>query len=181
MLEGLEKGVEVKICGILTGVAKRRTKEGKQWASMSLEDCFGAAEAMLFSTNYDRLLPMLDEDKAVLVRALVLPEDNAPPKLSIQDITPLDNARVNFPSLISIKCWVGVHNQHTGIEPEAKAEELNKLFARKQGPTEIRLRIERPKDFSVVMDLPMKVRPDREFTAEVKRICGNETLEVLSG
>jgi DNA polymerase-3 subunit alpha len=181
MLEGLEKGVEVKICGILTGVAKRRTKEGKQWASMSLEDCFGAVEAMLFSTNYERLVPMLDEDKAVLVRALVLPEDNAPPKLSIQDITPLDNARVNFPSLISIKCWVGVHNQHTGIEPEAKAEELNKLFARKQGPTEIRLRLERPKDFSVVMDLPIKVRPDREFTAEVKRICGNETLEVLSG
>jgi hypothetical protein len=43
------------------------------------------------------------------------------------------------------------------------------------------LRLERPKDFAVVMDLPVKVRPDREFTAEVQRICGAETLEILSG
>jgi DNA polymerase-3 subunit alpha len=112
---------------------------------------------------------------------MILPEDNAPPKLSIQDITPLDNARVNFPSVISIKCYVGVQNSHSGLDPQVKAEELNKLFARKQGPTEVRLRIERPKDFAVVMDLPNRVRPDREFTAEIKRICGNETLEVLSG
>ncbi len=180
-LEGLEKGVEVKICGILTGVAKRRTKEGKPWASMSLEDRNGALEAMVFSSNYDRLVPLIEEDKGVLVRAMILPEDNAPPKLSIQDITPLDNARVNFPSVISIKCYVGVQNSHSGLDPQVKAEELNKLFARKQGPTEVRLRIERPKDFAVVMDLPIRVRPDREFTAEIKRICGNETLEVLSG
>jgi len=181
-LEGLEKGVEVKICGILTGIARRRTKEGKPWASMSLEDRLGAVEAMLFSTNYERLLPMLEEDKGLLIRAMVLPEDNAPPKLSIQDITSLDNARVNFPSVISIKCYVGVQNAQTGLEPSQKAEALQQLFARKSGgPTEVRLRIERPKDFAVVMDLPVRVRPDREFTAEIQRICGADTYEVLSG
>ncbi len=181
-LEGLEKGFEVKICGILTGVAKRRTKDGKPWASMSLEDCTGAVEAMVFSTNYERLVPFIEEDKGVLVRATILPEDNAPPKLSIQDITLLDNARVNFPSVISIKCYVGVQNAYTGLEPTAKAEELMKLFSRKQGATEVRLRIERPKDFALVMDLPaVRVRPDREFNAEVRRICGADTLEVVSG
>jgi DNA polymerase III subunit alpha len=137
---------------------------------------------MLFSTNYERLLPMLEEDKGLLIRATVLPEDNAPPKLSIQDITSLDNARVNFPSVISIKCYVGVQNAQTGLEPSQKAEALQQLFARKSGgPTEVRLRIERPKDFAVVMDLPVRVRPDREFTAEIQRICGADTYEVLSG
>ena len=178
-LEGLEKGAEVRICGILTSVTRRRTKEGKPWASMSLEDCFGAVEAMLFSTNYERLDPMLLEDRGLLIRATVLPEENAPPKLSIQDITPLDNARVNFPSVISIKCWVGVQNSQTGLTE--KAEELSKLFRRKQGPTEVRLRLEKPKDFVVTMDVPLRVRPDREFQSEILRICGVDTYEVLSG
>ena len=58
---------------------------------------------MVFSTQYERLLPSLIEDKAVLVRGLVLPEENAPPKISVQEIVPLEVARVSLPSLISIR------------------------------------------------------------------------------
>ncbi|MDQ6678214.1 MAG: DNA polymerase III subunit alpha, partial [Acidobacteriota bacterium] len=32
-LEGLEKGVEVAMCGVLTAIQKRRNREGKSWAS----------------------------------------------------------------------------------------------------------------------------------------------------
>ena len=39
----------------------------------------------------------------MLVRGLVLPEENAPPKISVQEIVPLEVARVNLPSLISIR------------------------------------------------------------------------------
>ena len=31
------------------------------------------------------------------MRGLVLPEENAPPKISVQDIVPLDNARIDLP------------------------------------------------------------------------------------
>ncbi|BDC48640.1 DNA-directed DNA polymerase [Bryobacterales bacterium F-183] len=181
-LEGLEKGYEVKICGILTSLNKRRNKKGEPWASLVLEDRNGAVDGMIFASQYERLIPYVEEDKAVLVRAMVLPEENAPPKLSIQDITPLDNARVNFPSAISITCFVGIHNGNTGLEPQAKAEELHKLLARKQGgPTEVRLQIEKPRDFRLMMDLPVKVRPDKEFNAEVVRICGGDALKVVAG
>ena len=70
---------------------------------MQIEDLEGSIEAMLFSTQYERLNPSLNEDKAVLIRGLVLPEENAPPKISVQEIVPLEVARVNLPSLISIK------------------------------------------------------------------------------
>ena len=53
---------------------------------------------MVFSTQYDRLLSSMVEDKAVLIRGLVLPEENAPPKISVQDIVPLEVARVNLPT-----------------------------------------------------------------------------------
>src|SRR5260221_5001341 len=50
-LEGLAKGTELALCGILTVVQRRRTKEGKQWASMQIEDREGSVEAMVFSTQ----------------------------------------------------------------------------------------------------------------------------------
>jgi DNA polymerase III subunit alpha len=63
---------------------------------------------------------------------------------------------------------------------ELKAEQLNQLFLRKSGATEVRLRLEKPRDFSVIMDVSTKVRPDREFRAELEKICGPESLEVLA-
>jgi len=173
-LEGLERGAEVALCGILTGIQRKRNKDAKLWAAMHLADRTGRVEAMVFSTQYDRLQTALVEDKAVLVRGLVLPEENAPPKISVQDIVPLDVARVNLPSLISIRVAVGVN----GVLD--KAGELNQLFAKKSGNTEVRLRLEKPRDFSVILDVTRKVRPDKEFWAEVERICGPESLEVLA-
>jgi DNA polymerase-3 subunit alpha len=173
-LEGIERGVEVIICGILTGIQRKRNKDGKVYAAMRLEDRTGSLEAMCFSTQYDRLLAAMVEDQAVLVKALVLPEENAPPKLSIQDITNLAVARVNLPTLISIRVGVGLNGTVD------KAEALQQLFAKKQGETEVRLRLEKPRDFSVILDVTPKVRPDKEFWAEIERICGPEAGEILA-
>jgi DNA polymerase-3 subunit alpha len=170
-LEGLERGVEVALCGILTGIQRRRNKEGKPWASMQLEDWQGSVEAMVFTTQYERVLPSLLEDQAVLVRAAVVPEEGGPSKISVQDIIALEVARVRLPSLISIKVRLGSNE---------RAESLIRLFEKKPGDTEVRLRLEKPRDFQVLLDLPMKVRPDKEFLAEVERICGTDSFEVLA-
>jgi DNA polymerase-3 subunit alpha len=174
-LENLTKNTEVALCGILTGVQRKRTKDGKPWASLQIEDLEGGIEAMVFSTQYERLLPSLIEDQAVLVRGLVLPEDNAPPKISIQDVVPLAVARVNLPSLISIRVPVN------GTDDGGRAAALRQLFEGKPGETEVRLRLEKPRDFSVILDVAAKVRPDKDFCAEVARICGSEALEILAG
>ena len=71
-LEGLEKGTEVALCGMITGVQKRRNREGKPWASLVIEDRAGSIEAMVFTTQYERLCPMLVEDQAVLIRGSAL-------------------------------------------------------------------------------------------------------------
>src|SRR6201999_3962348 len=117
----LAKGAEVALCGILTGVQRKRNKEGKLWAAMQIEDLEGAVEAMVFSTQYDRLVSALDEDKAVLVRGLVLPEENAPPKISVQDIVPLEVARVSLPSLVSIRVPVNGAGNISGDADRAAA------------------------------------------------------------
>jgi DNA polymerase-3 subunit alpha len=174
-LEGLAKNTEVKLCGVLTGVTRKRNKEGKPWAAVCIEDRAGSIEAMCFANSYERLAAEIAEDQAVLVRGLVLPEENAAPKISIQDIVPLDNARVDLPSVISIRIWVGRNGA------AEKAQALEELFRKKPGETQVRFRLEAPRDFSVLLDIPVRVRPDREFRAALEAICGAESMERLAG
>ncbi|MGA2195794.1 MAG: DNA polymerase III subunit alpha [Bryobacteraceae bacterium] len=174
-LEGLNQGVEVKLCGVLTGITRKRNREGKPWATMMLEDRTGSVEALVFASSYERLAPEVMEDQVVLVTALALPEENGPPKLSVQNIVPLDNARVDFDTVISIRVWLG---RNGGVD---RAKALEELFQRKPGETQVRLRLEAPRDFSVLLDVPAKVRPDKEFRAQVEAICGAECIERVAG
>jgi DNA polymerase-3 subunit alpha len=129
---------------------------------------------MVFANRYEELLSVLKEDAAVFIRAAALPEEGGPPKLSIQEMVNLEEARINLPSLISIRIWL---RDESSTE---KADALNQLFVRKRGTTEVRLRLEKPRDFSVVMDVSNKVKPDREFRAELEKICGPESMEILA-
>jgi len=174
-LEGLAKNTEVALCGVLTAIQRKRNKEGKPWAAMSIEDRGGSVEAMVFASSYERLSAQVVEDQAVLIRGLVLPEENALPKISVQDIIALDNARIDLPSVISVRVWLG----RNGSVDRAKA--LEELFRRKPGDTAVRLRLEAPRDFSLLLDVSAKVRPDKEFKAQLEAICGESCLEKVAG
>jgi DNA polymerase-3 subunit alpha len=174
-LEGLERNHEVALCGVITALQRRRNKEGKPWASFQLEDWFGAADCMMFASTYEQLSAELVEDRAVLVRGLALPEENAPARISVKEIVPLDLASLQLPRLISIKVVVNGNSSSRD-----RAAELLALFARKQGDAEVRLRLEKPRDFSVILDVDAKVRPDKEFIAEVEKICGAQSVEILA-
>jgi DNA polymerase-3 subunit alpha len=169
----IERGASVALCGMMSGIQRRRNKKGELWASFALEDHLGAVECMVFSTQYERLLNEMKDDQAVMVRGMALPEEGASTRVSVQDIIPLSVARISLPSLISIK----VRINGNGSE---KAQALHQLFERKKGEAEVRLRLEKARDFAVVIDVTTRVRPDKEFRAEVERICGPESLEVLA-
>ncbi|HEV3330974.1 MAG TPA: DNA polymerase III subunit alpha [Bryobacteraceae bacterium] len=174
-LEGLGKGVEVALCGVLTGITRKRNREGKPWVTLMIEDRVGSVEAMVFAASYERLAAEVVEDTAVFVRGLVLPEENAPPKISVQDIVALDNKREDVPAVISIRVWLGKN----GVADKAQA--LEELFKRKPGPTQVRLRLDLPRDFSVLLDVGAKVKPDREFRTVVEQICGPDSIEKVAG
>lgn len=105
-----------------------------------------------------------------------MPEEGALSKISIKDVIALENARVNLPSMISIRVRVNA----AGGEDETIAPKLADLFGRKPGGAEVRLKIDKSKDFSVLMDLHTKVRADKEFKAELEKICGPDSLEIMS-
>jgi DNA polymerase III subunit alpha len=172
-LDDVQRGHVIALCGLLTGIQRKTNKENKHWAQTKFDDGRGSVDAMLFASRYEELLPYLKDDVAVLLKATVMREEDAPPKLNIQDITPLDDARVDLPTVISIRVWLK-------DDGDAKAQALNKLFERKQGATEVRLRLEKPRDFSVIIDVASKVRADREFRSALEEICGPDSMEVLA-
>jgi DNA polymerase III subunit alpha len=174
-LEGLEKGHDVSLCGVFSSIARKRNKEGKPWAALTIEDRLGAVEGMVFSTQYERLSSQIVEDTAMLVRGMVLPEENAAPKISIQDIVPLDNVRVDLPSVISIRVWLGRNGDAD------RAQALKEIFSRKPGDTHVRLRLEMAREFSVLLDVPTTVRPDRDFKTQVEAVCGPSCIERVAG
>jgi DNA polymerase III subunit alpha len=105
----------------------------------------------------------------------VLPEEGASPKLSVQDIIALDNARIDLPGVIAIRVWL---NRNGEVD---RAQALEELFRRKPGTTQVRFRLEYPREFSVLLDVPAKVKPDREFKKAVEQILGSDAIEKLAG
>ena len=170
--EGLERGVEVAMCGVITTIQRRRNKEQKLWASFTLEDWAGTAECMAFAKVFEDLQNEIVEDKAVLIRGTVMPEENTSPKISVKSIVPLAVAGLDLPSLVSVRVFL------TGQSGD-RARELTQLFERKQGKANVRLRLEKPRDFTLILDVATRVKPDKEFVAEVERICGPQSFEVL--
>ncbi len=61
-----------------------------------------------------------------------------------------------------------------------KAQALQEVFQKKPGDTQVRLRLESPRDFSLLLDVSAKVRPDREFKKAVEAICGAECVEKVA-
>jgi len=173
-LEGLSRGEEVAICGLTGSLQRRRTKEGKLWASFQLEDWFGSAECLVFASAFEQLQGDLAPDRAVFVRGQALPEENAPARISVREAVPLASARLDLPRLISIRVPL---NGESGRD---RAGALTELFSRKPGDAEVRLRLEKLRDFSVILDIAARVRPDKEFCAEIERICGPQSMEVLA-
>ncbi|MCL4840758.1 MAG: DNA polymerase III subunit alpha [Bryobacteraceae bacterium] len=177
-LAGVQKGEEIALCGIITGIQRRRNKEQKPWAFMQLEDWTGATEALVFASRFEQLQSQIVEDTAVLMRGKAMPEEDGAVKLNVHDIIALGNVRVDFPSLIGIRVRLGANGSaEQGIE---RAEALKTLIERKPGATQVMLRLEAPRDFQIQLGVETKVRPDREFKQEIERLCGPESIEVIA-
>ncbi|HFB98599.1 MAG TPA: DNA polymerase III subunit alpha, partial [Bryobacterales bacterium] len=106
-LEGLSRGDEVAVCGVLSAITRKRNKEGRPWAAIRLDDWKGTVDGIVFAGAYEELGPELVVDRAVLVRGTALPEENGPARVSVKEIVPLERARVDLPRLISIRVPLG--------------------------------------------------------------------------
>src|SRR5262249_47697816 len=65
---GRGEGQIVKIGGILSGVTRKVTKQGNQWAAATLEDLGGATEALFFPQTYQLYAAAIADEAIVIVK-----------------------------------------------------------------------------------------------------------------
>ncbi|MFF0720118.1 MULTISPECIES: DNA polymerase III subunit alpha [unclassified Micromonospora] len=71
-------GAVVTLAGILSGVQRRVTKQGRAWASATLEDLAGGVEALFFPNTYEVIGQYIAEDAIVVVKGRIDRRDDTP-------------------------------------------------------------------------------------------------------
>ncbi len=110
----------------------------------------------------------------MLIRGGVRIEEGANPKLTANDIVPLDEARVPLPKALRIR--IPLESATDGT-----VDALHALFNERKGEARVLFDVERDGDFMVVMEAEgYNVMPDRNFLGRVEELCGRGSVRVIS-
>ena len=161
---GRNEGQIVKIGGILSGVQRKVTKQGNQWAAATLEDLGGAIEVLFFPQTYQLYATAIAEDAIVIVKGRVDRRDDVPKliamDMTVPDLTVGDDA----PFVVSLPV--------TRCVPPV-VEQLREVLRTHPGPTEVHLKLRGNQKTTVVrLDDKLRVTASPALHADLKQLLG---------
>ncbi|MBB5874656.1 DNA polymerase-3 subunit alpha [Allocatelliglobosispora scoriae] len=163
--EGLQDGAMVSVAGMLVGVSRRTTKQGKMWASATLEDLGGSIEVLFFPNSYEVVGPYLIEDAIVAVKGRVSQRDTGATSIIGMDLAALHVTEADLDAHPAVILSMPIDRVYDLTDP------LARIVNSHPGKHPVHLRLRgRPKD--VVLDLKVTVDPGVGFRSEVKGILG---------
>jgi len=167
------KDENISTAGIITNVRVLKSKKGDFYAQGALEDMLGTVEMIVFPDAYRKLGDKVKLEVPVLVRGGLRVEEGANPKLMVNDIQPLEEAKVPLPRSLRIRIPAETANEST-------VDDLHLLFAQRKGEAKVLFDVEREDDFMVVMEAEgYNVQPDRNFIARVEELCGRGAVRII--
>ncbi|HVM91940.1 MAG TPA: DNA polymerase III subunit alpha [Terriglobales bacterium] len=175
MKKSTGKDENITTAGLISGVRVAKSKRsGELWAQGTLEDMHGKIELLVFPEAYKKLAEKVKLDVPVLIRGGVRIEEGANPKLTANDIIPLDEAKVPLPKALRIRLLLESASDGT-------VDALHTLFNERKGEAKVLFDVERDGDFMVVMEAEgYNVMPDRNFLSRVEELCGRGSVRVIS-
>jgi DNA polymerase III subunit alpha len=167
----LEHESPVTLAGILTGLRIRPSRKGDLWASGYLEDMRGTVELLVFPQALGQLQSVLKPETALLVKGRVRHEENARPKVVVQEAAPLETAVNGAKPELRIRL-------NLAEAGEALVEELEKLLEAHPGENPLVLELTRPGDFLVRLRprKPQGVNADAELVERLRALCGPDSV-----
>jgi DNA polymerase-3 subunit alpha len=167
------KDENITTAGIITSIRVLKSKRGDFYAQGTLEDMLGSVEMLVFPEAYRKLQEKVKLEVPVLIRGGVRIEEGANPKLTVNEIQPLEDAKVPLPRSLRIRIPLETSN-------EATVDALHTLFSERKGEAKVLFDVERQGDFMVVMEAEgYNVEPDRNFIACVEELCGRGAVRVI--
>jgi DNA polymerase-3 subunit alpha len=167
------KDENITTAGIITSIRVLKSKRGDFYAQGTLEDMAGSVEMLVFPEAYRKLQDKVKLEVPVLVRGGVRIEEGANPKLTVNEISSLEDAKVPLPNSLRIR----IPLESSG---ESTVDALHSLCAQRKGQAKVLFDVERQGDFMVVMEAEgYNVEPDRNFIARVEELCGRGAVRVI--
>ncbi|HYK51180.1 MAG TPA: DNA polymerase III subunit alpha [Terriglobales bacterium] len=167
------KDENIATAGIITSIRVLKSKRGDFYAQGTLEDMSGSLEMLVFPEAYRKLQDRVKLEVPVLIRGGVRIEEGANPKLTVNEIQPLEEAKVPLPRSLRIRVPLETAS-------EATVDALHVLCAQRKGEAKVLFDVERQGDFMVVMEAEgYNVQPDRNFIARVEELCGRGAVRVI--
>jgi DNA polymerase-3 subunit alpha len=173
MKRSTAKNEDIAVAGLITGLRIAKTRKGDLMAGLVIEDMHGRVEAAVFPEAYKRLVEKVKLEVPVLVKAAVRVEEDAAPKLFINEITPLEEARVKLPRSVRITLQLGEARPET-------VDALHGVFTRSRGDAKVLFDLVREGEYVVVMEAEgYNVSADRAFLKSVGQLCGPDSIKVI--
>jgi DNA polymerase-3 subunit alpha len=111
----------------------------------------------------------------MLVKASIRVEEGSNPKIIINQLTPLEEAKPKLPRSIRIR--VPLDNA-----TEASVDALHAICDERKGEAKVMFTVDRPGDFMVVMEMESgryNVCADRSFITRVEELCGRGAVQII--
>jgi DNA polymerase III subunit alpha len=154
----------VKVGGILSGVQRKVTKQGNQWATSTLEDLGGAIEVLFFPQTYQTYATSITEDAVVVVKGKVDRREDVPKLIAMDLIIPDLSAGDSGPFVVSMPV--------TRCVPPV-VERLREVLCTHPGPTEVHLRLHGHERTTVVrLDDKLRVAASSALIGDLKELLG---------
>jgi DNA polymerase III subunit alpha len=167
--DGRPDGSFVTIAGMISAKQVKVTKNGNQWAIVTVEDLGGAIEVLFFPQSYQAVSHVLAEDLVVIVKGRVNRRDDIPTiyaqELTVPDI---DTSEVGGPVVLSMPV--------TRCTPPV-VERLKDVLSTHPGVTEVHLKLTQTGRATLMrLDDALRVTPSPALFGDLKALLGPSCL-----
>ena len=162
-------GSVATIGGIISGLQRKMTKQGNQWAIATVEDLEGSIDVMFFPNSYQLYATALAEDSVVLVKGKVERREDVPRIMALELTVPdLAAATANQPFVI--------HLSDARVTAQSLPR-LREVLASHPGMSEVRVRM-RGRATTTVFKVGdhLRVTPSPALMGDLKALLGPSCL-----
>ena len=157
-------GQIVTLAGILTGVQRRITKQGRAWASATLEDLAGGVEALFFPNTYEVIGQYIAEDAIVIVKGRIDRRDDTPRimamDMSMPDVTHNPDTKPITLTMPITRCTPPL------------VDELKEILISHPGEAEVHVHLQNGSRTTIFRLGAVRVAPTPALRADLKMILG---------
>ena len=165
---------EIQVAGMILGLRVQKSKrDQKLYAQAALEDATGKIDLICFSRDYERLAGQLKMEAPVLVRGVLMGDEDAAPKIAVSSIQALEEVQVKLPSGVRIRINLDRATEEMFAELKSAADAA-------PGPGKVMLHLEKKGEYAVILEPEgMSVAADRGWVERVEELVGKGAVQAV--